>query len=204
MFRTIKSLPPIILFKRAFVHPIIKADVKRWVEILKPDRFAKPVTVNFVWLLQAQPAFRNLFYYRIGQYSSLLGKTMLWLAKLLYPPMETLGFAMPKIGPGFFIEYGFVTIIGAESIGENCWVNAGVTIGYRNQSGIPVIGNNVYVGAGAKVLGPIHVGDNVIIGANAVVLRDVPANCTVAGVPARIIKRDGVRVRESLSARKAS
>jgi serine O-acetyltransferase len=64
---------------------------------------------------------------------------------------------------------------------------------------MPIIGNNVYIGAGAKILGSITIGDNVIIGANAVVTRNVPPNCTVAGVPARIIKRDGVRVKESLA-----
>jgi len=116
------------------------------------------------------------------------------LAKMLFRPMETLGFGMPSIGPGFFIQHGFVTAIGAEKIGENCWVNPGVTIGYKNEKGIPTIGNNVYIGAGAKILGPLTIGDNVIVGANAVVTKSVPSNCTVAGIPARIIKRDGQRV----------
>jgi serine O-acetyltransferase len=61
-----------------------------------------------------------------------------------------------------------------------------------------VIGDNVRIGAGAKVLGGITLGDNVSVGANAVVVKDVPPNCVVVGVPAYIVKRDGKRVRESL------
>lgn len=74
-----------------------------------------------------------------------------------------------------------------------------MTIGYKNGSdGLPVIGNNVFIGAGSKILGPVVIGDNVTIGANAIVIKNVPANCTVAGVPARIVKRNGVRVDEPL------
>ncbi|WP_008310301.1 serine O-acetyltransferase [Leptolyngbya sp. PCC 6406] len=73
-----------------------------------------------------------------------------------------------------------------------------VTLGHKDRSGRPQIGNNVRVTAGAKVLGNIHIGDNVTIGANAVVVKDVPENCVVVGIPARIIKRDGVRVDDGL------
>jgi len=200
MIRKFSALAPVILFKRSSVKQIMEMDIHRWVHIHNPDRSAKSPAENFAWLLETYPEFRNLFYYRIGTYSSILGRILLWLAKMLYPPVDTMRFGLSKIGPGFFIEHGFVTIIGAETIGENCWVNSGVAIGYRDQSGVPNIGNNVYIGAGAKILGPVKIGDNVVIGANAVVLRDVPSNCTVAGVPARIIRRDGVKVKESLSA----
>ena len=74
-------------------------------------------------------------------------------------------------------------------VGRNCMIGQGVTIG--GKSGwyeVPVIGDNVEIHAGARVLGPVKIGDNVIIGANAVVVKDVPDNCVVAGVPARIIK----------------
>jgi serine O-acetyltransferase len=74
--------------------------------------------------------------------------------------------------------------------GDNCFISQGVTIGGRSgHSGVPVLGSNIFIGAGAKVLGPIKIGDNVKIGANAVVTHDVPDGCTVAGVPARIIKQ---------------
>lgn len=74
-------------------------------------------------------------------------------------------------------------------IGRNCMIGQGVTIGGKSRwYEVPVLGDNVYVSAGARILGPVVIGDNVIIGANAVVVKDVPSNCIVAGVPAKIIK----------------
>lgn len=69
--------------------------------------------------------------------------------------------------------------------------------GRSNKEGHPIIGNNVYVATGAKVLGDITVGDNVIIGANAVVIHDVPSNCSVGGVPAKILKENIVQIKQS-------
>lgn len=93
-----------------------------------------------------------------------------------------------EIGGGFVIHNFSCIFIGATKIGENCTVQQGVTIGnIRGSAHRPVIGNNVYFGAGCKVLGPITIGDNVVIGANSLVITNVPANCTVIGVPARVI-----------------
>jgi serine O-acetyltransferase len=79
-------------------------------------------------------------------------------------------------------------------MGRNCKVYQQVTIGFNHDLKAPVIGDNVEVCCGAKVIGGITIGDNVLIGANSVVVKDVPSNCVVAGVPARIIKRlDHVR-----------
>jgi serine O-acetyltransferase len=89
-------------------------------------------------------------------------------------------------------------VIAAERIGDYCWINQQVTVGWDDNNGCPTIGNNVRIAAGAVVFGKITVGDNVVIGANAVVHKDVPANCTVVGVPAYIVKRDGTPVREQL------
>jgi len=75
-------------------------------------------------------------------------------------------------------------------IGKNCMIAQNVTIGGRsNFPEVPKLGTNVFVGTGAKILGPVTIGDNVKIGANAVVIRDIPSNSTVVGIPARIIKR---------------
>ena len=93
-----------------------------------------------------------------------------------------------KIGGGLFIQHGFSTYIAAESIGENCWINQQVTIGYKDNTTPPVIGNNVTITCGAKVLGPITIADNVTIGANAVVVKDLPPNSVWGGVPARRIR----------------
>lgn len=109
-------------------------------------------------------------------------------ARLVYPPMRTLFLETRDIGGGLYIQHGFSTMIAAESIGENCWINQQVTIGYNGHSSAPVIGNNVMITCGAKVLGGITVGDGAIIGANAVVIRDVAPGAVMGGVPARSLK----------------
>lgn len=73
-------------------------------------------------------------------------------------------------------------------IGPDCMLMQQVTIGQMAGPGAPVIGANVYVGAGAKILGPIIIGDGVRVGANAVVLNDLPAHCTAVGIPARVVR----------------
>ena len=102
--------------------------------------------------------------------------------------MGTLYIETPEIGGGLYIQHGFATMIAAKSIGENCWINQQVTIGYNDHGDPPVIGNNVMITCGAKVLGNITVGDNVVIGANAVVIRDVETGAKVGGVPAHRLK----------------
>ena len=87
------------------------------------------------------------------------------------------------------IQHGFSTIVSAERIGKNCKIYQQVTIGYNHDLKAPVIGENVEICCGAKVIGGITVGDNVLVGANAVVVTDVPPNSVVAGVPARVIRK---------------
>ncbi|MFH7024310.1 MAG: serine O-acetyltransferase [Heteroscytonema crispum UTEX LB 1556] len=102
------------------------------------------------------------------------------------------------IGQGVFIDHGMGVVIGETAIvGDYALIYQGVTLGGTGkESGKrhPTLGENVVVGAGAKVLGNIQLGNNVRIGAGSVVLRDVPSNCTVVGIPGRIIYRSGVRV----------
>lgn len=133
-------------------------------------------------LLWRYPEFRNLYLYR----NTSRRLYRLWV-KLWYKPMDTLYIETPEIGGGLFIQHGFATMIAAKSIGENCWINQQVTIGYTGK-GCPTIGDNVMITCGAKVLGNIHVGDNAVIGANAVVVRDVEPGAVMGGVPARKIK----------------
>lgn len=103
-----------------------------------------------------------------------------------------------KIGKGFFIDHGSGVVIGETAeIGDNCLVYQGVTLGGTGKDKgkrHPTLGNNVMVGAGARVLGPFKVGDNSKIAAGAVVLDEVPPNCTAVGVPARIVRRGGKKV----------
>lgn len=103
-----------------------------------------------------------------------------------------------QIGQGVCIDHGMGVVIGETAIiGDYALIYQGVTLGGTGkQSGKrhPTVGENVVVGAGAKVLGNIMIGNNVRIGAGSVVLRDVPSDCTVVGVPGRIVYRSGVRV----------
>ena len=92
-----------------------------------------------------------------------------------------------SIGKGLKINHGIGTVVGARVvIGSNCLLHQGVTFGDKDGHR-PLIGDNVTVYAGAKIIGNVSVGDSAVIGANSVVLKDVPINCAVAGVPARIL-----------------
>lgn len=103
-----------------------------------------------------------------------------------------------KIGRRFFIDHGTGVVIGETAeIGEDVTIYQGVTLGGTGKhigKRHPTIGDKVMIGAGAKILGPIEVGNNTNIAAGAVVLRDIPSNSTAVGVPARVVKRDGMRV----------
>jgi serine O-acetyltransferase len=102
------------------------------------------------------------------------------------------------IGQGVFIDHGMGVVIGETAIvGDYCLIYQGVTLGGTGkESGKrhPTLGENVVVGAGAKVLGNIQIGNNARIGAGSVVLREVPSDCTVVGIPGRIVYRGGERV----------
>lgn len=117
------------------------------------------------------------------------------LLRVLFPLMDTLNIWCEDIGKCLFIQHGFATWISAESIGEYCWINQQVTIGYTFSDKKPVIGNGVRISAGAKVLGDITVGDNAIIAANAAVVKNVESCDVVGGVPARKI---GVNIEHKL------
>lgn len=105
------------------------------------------------------------------------------------------------IGEGLFIDHGMGVVIGETcEIGDNVLIYQGVTLGGTGKEHgkrHPTIGDNVMIGSGTKILGPFKVGDNVKVGAGSVVLNEIPPNCTVVGVPARIVKRHGDEVPEN-------
>ena len=107
------------------------------------------------------------------------------------------------IGKSLFIDHGMGVVIGETAvIGDNCLIYQGVTLGGTGKDKgkrHPTIGNNVLICAGAKVLGPFTVGNNVKIAANAVVLKPLPDNCTAVGVPARVVRQDGKKVRHCVT-----
>ena len=154
-------------------------DLNRWKEICHLEGSNSAVLAQLLW---SRKEFRNLFIYR----NSHRRFYRYWIA-FWYHPMDTLFIETPEIGGGLYIQHGFATMIAAKSIGENCWINQQVTIGYTGK-GCPVIGNNVMVTCGAKVMGDITVGDGAVIGANAVVVKDVEPGAIMGGVPAVRLK----------------
>ena len=106
-----------------------------------------------------------------------------------------------KIGKGFFIDHGMGVVIGETTeIGDNVTLYQGVTLGGTGKEKgkrHPTLGNNIVVGTGAKVLGPVKIGDNVKIGAGAVVLKDVPPGSTVVGIPGKAVVRERINFSET-------
>ena len=104
-----------------------------------------------------------------------------------------------KIGPGLFIDHGMGVVIGGTAeIGKNCVLFHGVTLGGTGKhtgKRHPTVGDNVFIGTHATILGPVRIGNNVKIGAETVIINhDVPDNCTAVGAPARIVKMEGQHV----------
>lgn len=134
--------------------------------------------------------------WRYGVRPALLRKFFSLIYKILYKFIQIItGVELPcevKLGKNFVIDhFGGVVISGYASFGDNCRIRNGVVVGLRrvDEPCAPQIGDNVDIGAGAKVLGHIRIGNNVVIGANAVVLCDVPDNHTAIGVPAIVKPR---------------
>lgn len=175
----------------------LRADVKA---VMERD----PAARSFFEVLVMYPSVTALFWHRIAH--RLLNIKMKFLARLIsqltrfFTGIEIHPGA--KIGKGVFIDHGMGVIIGETAeVGDYCTIYQGVTLGGTGKDigkRHPTIGNNVMIGAGAKVLGPFTVGDNSKIAANAVVLNPVPANCTCVGVPARVVKKDNVKVFDNL------
>lgn len=159
-----------------------------------------PAATGELSVILTYPGLHAIFYHRFGHAAYRAG--LFFLARLISQNGRWLtGIEIhpgAKIGRGLFIDHGMGVVIGETSvIGKNVTIFQGATLGGTGkQKGKrhPTLGDNVVVGAGAKVLGDIHIGDNVSIGANAVVVKDVPANSTVVGVPGRIARREGRRV----------
>jgi len=189
--RAVKIIPHILIFLGLPKEHVFNDDLRNWGTIIDGVSCDSKTSLvrQFVRYFVRMDEIRNVFYYRVP-----FARIFSVLAK----PKNTLYISTADIGSGLFIQHGFATIIMAKSIGKNCWINQQVTIGYTDRTSAPVIGDGVTIYAGAKVLGNITVGDNVTIGANAVVVKSVPSNCTVAGVPAYIIRKDGVSLRERL------
>lgn len=187
----IPLLTPIIFTNQ---KSIIKYDVDRWIRYKNHEN--KSFFLNLLSLLQDTLEFRSLYYYRMMK-GNRFPRILCYFLRLFWKGRINLFIQCSDIGPGLYIQHGFSTMIYAAEMGRDCVVNQNVTIGFKNSSS-PRIGNDVEIRTGAIVIGDLKIGDNVIIGAGAVVVKDVPPDCVVGGVPAKIIKRKGVRVNEKL------
>ncbi|MCU0935965.1 MAG: serine O-acetyltransferase [Gammaproteobacteria bacterium] len=153
-----------------------------------------PAARNTFEVLTTYPGVHAVLLHRLNHRLWNLG--LRWLARWLSTIVRVLtGIEIhpaARIGRRFFIDHGMGVVIGETAeIGDDCTLYHGVTLGgttWRKGKRHPTLGNNVVVGAGAKVLGPIRVGDGARVGSNAVVVRDVPAEATVVGIPGRVVQ----------------
>ena len=174
---------------------------REFIELYRSDLFRYFGGGRFLFAYFTVPGFKYMFHLRLyqylNQYKSLIPLKALCLIHLKHIEHKY-GIQISrqaKIGKGFYIgHYGTIVVSSKAVIGENVNISHGVTIGVSNRgnhAGVPTIGNFVYIGPGAKIIGNIHVGNHVAIGANAVVTKDVPDNACVGGVPARILNMEG-------------
>ena len=188
-----------VKYKEKEVKNMEKTLIGRILEMDPAARHPLNVIVNY-------PGLHAMFLYRIYHFlwkchfkliARLLSQIARFLTGIEIHPGAT-------IGKRFFIDHGMGVVIGETTIiGDDCTLYLGVTLGgvgtgEHKVKRHPTLKNNVMVSAGAKVIGDVTIGDNSIIGASSVVLKDVPANCTVIGIPGRIVKENGERVDKAL------
>ena len=177
------------------------------------DEISDEVKTDIAAVRERDPAARNdlevlMLYSGVHAILAYRVAHKLYLGKKYFPARAVSQFAKfitgieihpgATIGKGLVIDHGSGVVIGETAeIGDNCTLYQGVTLGGTGKDTgkrHPTLGNNVMVGAGAKVLGPFRIGDNSKIAAGAVVLSEIPSNATAVGIPARVVRRDGVRV----------
>ena len=165
--------------------------------------FERDPAAKSIWeVILCYPGFHAVLFHRLAHwlYTKKLVLLPRWISQLSRFLTGIEIHPGAKIGQGFFIDHGSGVVIGETAeIGDNVTLYQGVTLGGTGKEKgkrHPTIGNNVVIGAGAKILGSFTVGDNVKIGAGSVVNKPVPPDCTVVGVPGRIVIHRGVPVKE--------
>jgi serine O-acetyltransferase len=173
---------------------LVKSDLYRHTGKIRVVSFLKQILLN--------PGFKCTFWMRTCAFMSqsrIILYSIFFIARIIGIHYNIkYGISIPhttKIGSGFYVgHFGCIIVNDKSVIGKNCNISQGVTIGLAcrgKNKGCPIIGDNVYIGPGAKIIGRVNVGNNVAIGANCVVTKDVPDNAVVAGVPGRIISYKG-------------
>jgi serine O-acetyltransferase len=174
------------MFKR------IKEDIK---VVFERDPAARSV----IEVLLCYPGLHAIWFHRIAHWlwthnfrllARIISHISRWLTGIEIHPGA-------KIGKRFFIDHGMGVVIGETTeIGNDVTIYHQVTLGgtsTKKGKRHPTIGNNVVIGAGAKILGPVKIGNNCKIGTNSVVIKDVPPNSTVVGIPGKVVRRDGIK-----------
>jgi serine O-acetyltransferase len=159
-----------------------------------------PAANTLIEVLTSYPGIKAVLLYRVAHFFWRIG--MPFIPKYISDiARELTGIEIHPgavIGSEFFIDHGSGVVIGETAIiGDNCTIYSGVVLGgtsLKKEKRHPTIGDNVVIGTGAKVLGPITIGDNVRVGANSVVVNDVPPNSVVVGVPGKIVSRIGEKI----------
>lgn len=176
----------------------------RFLSLIKEDvatvRERDPAASSKLEVLLLYPGLHAIWYYRVAH--ALQNRGMVFLARAISQhAAKTTGIEIhpaAKIGQRFFIDHGHGVVIGETTeIGDDVTLYQGVTLGGTGKETgkrHPNIGDGVMIGAGAKVLGPITIGANTNVASGAVVLQDIPENSTAVGVPAQVVRRNGVRI----------
>lgn len=180
---------------------LFKQDVQRWIV---PQQVADPSLVTLgtiLKLLYYHMSLRAMLWFRFGSWCRHRRIPFMtgFIARLLLRQYGLEISPGANVAGGLYIAHPVGTVISAKRIGRNCSIITSVTIGMRNEHAFPEIGDHVFIGAGARVLGGIQIGDNAIIGANAVVINDVPPNTTVVGIPAKVIRTGNDKKKQELA-----
>ena len=157
----------------AFLRHLVRGSAFKYTFWMRTSRFTRSHALCRHTVYHAARAMLTHYTYKFG----------------ISIPFET------SIGSGFYIgHFGGIVVNEKSIIGKNCNISHGVTLGESNRGerkGCPVLGDNVYIGPGAKIIGNVRIGNHVAIGANCVVTRDVPDHSVVVGIPGRVISQEG-------------
>ena len=161
-----------------------------------------PAARSIIEVLTSYPGIKAILIHRIAHFFWKLGMPFVprYLSEIARQMTGIEIHPGAQIGKDFFIDHGSGVVIGETSeIGDNVTLFQGVVLGGVATDPVkrhPTLGNNIVVGTGAKLLGPIKIGDNVRIGANSVIVQDVPPNSVVIGVPGRVVSREGKKIKK--------
>jgi len=173
-----------------------KQDAARWITPQQIADLNEVTLLKTIKLLWNHMPLQAMLFYRTGRWLKQKKVPLLpgIIQRFIYVIYGLEISVSQDVGGGLYIAHPIGTVISVEKMGQNCTIIANVTIGMRNDWAFPRISDDVFIGAGARVLGGIEIGDGAVIGANAVVITDIPAGGTAVGIPARVIKIKGKRV----------